>query len=219
MNVTLAPSRMMVPAALSVGVVVGVMGPLLTRQAADGGRETVGGPVGHVVHLISSAGWSWAALAFAVGWVCRSGRRAVWLAPATLMVAVAAYYLVKLGQGGFRAYPLDPRDFGDGAAPLPIDWGSMASSMTVWWIGALVFGPLLGMAGAHARDPRPYGWLLHLLVPAIAIVDMSLRLPGNPELDGQLTLDTWNVVRVAALVAAAAVTVLAARAALISRRT
>ncbi|WP_158075060.1 hypothetical protein [Streptomyces sp. MJM1172] len=43
MNVTLAPSRMMVPAALSVGVVVAVMGPLLTRQAADGGRETIGG--------------------------------------------------------------------------------------------------------------------------------------------------------------------------------
>ncbi|MBT1186503.1 hypothetical protein HET69_21475 [Streptomyces sp. CJ_13] len=217
MNVTLAPSRMMVPAALSVGVVVGVMGPLLTRQAVDGGRETVGGPVGHVVHLISSAGWSWAALAFAVGWVCRSGRRAVWLAPATLVVAVAAYYLVKLGQGEFRAYPLVPGGTGDGAS-LPIDWGSMAGSMTVWWIGALVFGPLLGTAGAHARDPRPHGWLLHLLVPAIAVVDMSLRLPGDPELDGQLTVDTWNVVRVTALLAAAAVTVIAARAALTARR-
>ncbi|WP_424217206.1 hypothetical protein ACN20G_34540 (plasmid) [Streptomyces sp. BI20] len=203
--------------ALSAGLVLGVLGPLLTREAADGGRETVGGPVGHVVHLVTSAGWSWAALAFAVGWACRSWRRAAWAAPASLVVAVAAYYLVKLGQGDYRRFSPElpgPVD----TSTWPIDWGNLLGHMVVWWIAALVFGPLLGAAGALARVPRPHTRLLLLAVPLTAVVDMSVRLPGNPELDGALTIDTWGVVRILAVLAAAAALALSARTALAGRR-
>ncbi|MGJ3560876.1 hypothetical protein ACR6C2_30460 [Streptomyces sp. INA 01156] len=90
---------------MTVGVVVGVLGPLLID---------VTHPVGHAVHLVLSAGWSWAALAFCVGLARKSRGEAVLLATASLVTAVIAYYLTKLGQGTYLTVDLDDPT---GAAP------------------------------------------------------------------------------------------------------
>ncbi|MFI5868472.1 hypothetical protein [Streptomyces sp. NPDC051546] len=190
---------------LLAGALLGVLGPVLTRPRPDGGREVAGGALGQVVHLLASAGWSWAAFAFAIGWVCRSWRRAVWLAPAALVVAVAAYYLVKMAQGDFRAFDMTAGYY-EQPDLLPIDWGGFLTKSVAWWVAACIFGPLLGWAGTQARQPHLGGLLYRLLVPLIAIVDMSLRLPGNRELDGSIAIDTWSAIRIAAVIACALLT-------------
>lgn len=210
--------RVMVPVTLVAGAVLGALGPLLTRQRGDGGREAVGGVAGHVVHLVASAGWSWAAFAFAIGWLCRSWRRAVWLAPAALVVAVAAYYLVKMGQGEFRAFDMTV-GYSQQVEPLPIDWSGFLAKAVAWWVAACVFGPLLGWSGALAREPHLRGLVFRLVVPLIAIVDMSVRLPGSPELDGAVATGTWSVVRIAAVVACALLTAWALHTTIRARRT
>ncbi|MFI5868115.1 hypothetical protein [Streptomyces sp. NPDC051546] len=73
-------------------------------------------------------------------------------------------------------------------------------------MAACIFGPLLGCAGALAHRPHLRGLPWRLVVPLIAIVDMSLRLPGNPELDGALATDTWSAVRIMAAIACVALT-------------
>ncbi|MFD4131353.1 hypothetical protein [Streptomyces goshikiensis] len=189
----------------------------MTRQASDFGREPVGGVVGHVVHLVASAGWSWAALAFAVGWVSRSWRRALWLAPASLLVAVVAYYLVKMGQGEFRAFDLTLGNEPQG--PMPIDWNGFLTHVVAWGAAALIFGPPLGWAGASAREPHLRGLASRLVVPLIAVVDMSLRLPGSPELDGAVATNTWTVVRILAVTACALLAAWAVHTTVRARRT
>ncbi|WP_162689096.1 hypothetical protein [Streptomyces sp. ICC1] len=190
---------------------------MLTRPRPDGGREVAGGALGQVVHLLARAGWSWAAFAFAVGWVCRSWRRAVWLAPAALTVAVTAYYLVKMAQGEFRAFDMTVGYY-EQPDPLPIDWAGFLSKAVAWWVAAVTFGPLLGWAGTLARRPHLSGLAFRLLVPLIAIVDMTVRLPGSRELDGAVAIDTWSTVRIAAAVTCALLTVWALHTTLRARR-
>jgi hypothetical protein len=166
--------------------------------------------------LVASAGWSWAAFAFAIGVVCRSWKRAVWLAPASLVVAVAAYYLVKMGQGEFRVF--DMAAGSQQMESLPIDWAGFIGNAMAWWVAACIFGPLLGWAGTLARQPHLRGLAFRLMVPLIAIVDMNLRLPGNPELDGAVATGTWTAVRIAAVVACVLLTAWALHTSIRARR-
>ncbi|MFD5144595.1 hypothetical protein [Streptomyces sp. NPDC058401] len=129
----------------------------------------------------------------------------MWLAPAELVVAVAAYYLVKMAQGEFRAFDMTV-GYPEQPDPLPIDWGGFLTKSVAWWVAACIFGPLLAWAGTQARRPHLGGLVFRLVVPLIVIVDMSLRLPGNRELDGAVTIDTWSVMRIAAVVACALLT-------------
>ncbi|MFD5494191.1 DUF6518 family protein [Streptomyces sp. NPDC127091] len=188
--------------ALTVGVVVGVLGPLLID---------VTHPVGHAVHLVLSAGWSWAALAFCVGLTRKPRGEAVLLATASLVTAVIAYYLTKLGQGTYLTVDLDDPT---GAAPYVL-WSAFASKTLLWCGVACVTGPVLGLAGNLARNPGPRGLPFRMLVPLLAVVEMSERLGVEAPLQDPVVGATWTVVRMAAITALVA---LAGRAVMTWRR-
>ncbi|MGW1898264.1 DUF6518 family protein [Streptomyces hirsutus] len=189
-------SRILVfSAALTVGAVLGVLGPLLIN-ATD--------PVGHPVHLVLSAGWSWAALAFCVGLARESRVESVVLAVASLVTAVIAYYLTKLGQGHYLTLGR-----GDPSGTPYVSWGDFASKTLFWCLVACVTGPVLALAGNLARDHGLRGLPFRMLVPVVAVVEMSKRLDVESSLQGPLVGATWSGVR---LVAVAALVVLVGRA-------
>ncbi|MFE9924724.1 DUF6518 family protein [Streptomyces sp. NPDC005774] len=174
-------------AALTIGVVLGVLGPLLIN-ATD--------PVGHPVHLVLSAGWSWAALAFCVGLARESRAESVVLAPASLVTAVIAYYLTKLGQGQYLTL-----DRGDPPWATPyVSWGDFASKTLLWCVVACVTGPVLGLAGNLARDRGLRGLPFRMLVPVVAVVEMSERLDVESPLQKPIVDTTWSGVRLVAVV-------------------
>ncbi|WP_406725660.1 DUF6518 family protein [Streptomyces sp. GD-15H] len=194
---TRSRSRILVfSAAPAVGAGVGVLGPLLINATH---------PVGHAVHLVLSAGWSWAALAFCVGLARKSRAESVVLAAASLVTAVVAYYLTKLGQGAYLTL-----DLGDPAGATPhVSWSDFASKTLSWCVVACVTGPVLGLAGNLARNPGLRGLPFRMLVPLLAVVEMSERLRVESPLQGPVVGATWTVVR---LVAVAVLVALAGRA-------
>ncbi|MBL3665705.1 hypothetical protein JL475_06770 [Streptomyces sp. M2CJ-2] len=173
-------------AALTVGAVVGVLGPLLIDATH---------PVGHAAHLVLSAGWSWAALAFCVGLARKSRAESVFLATASLVTAVIAYYLTKLGQGTYLTVDLDDPT---GVTPYVL-WSAFASKTLLWCVVACVTGPVLGLAGNLARNPGPRGLPFRMLVPLLTVVEMSERLRVESPLQGPVVGATWTLVRMAAL--------------------
>nr|WP_272919791.1 DUF6518 family protein [Streptomyces sp. SID5468] len=173
-------------AALAVGAVLGVLGPLL---------NIAGGPTGHVASLVLSAGWAWAALAFCVGLTRRSKMESAILAPASLIIAVIAYYATKITQGDYLAY-----DHADPSGKTTyIDWADALSKAAVWCLVACILGSLLGLAGNLARRHGIRGLPFRVLVPLVAIVDTSMRLRFDAPLQGAIPTTTWNVIRFAAV--------------------
>ncbi|MEU8435958.1 hypothetical protein AB0F18_24195 [Streptomyces sp. NPDC029216] len=198
----LSRSRILAPvAAPAAGATFGALAPLL---------GTVGNPAGHAAHLVLSAGWAWAALAFCVGLTRRSKAESVLLAAATLLVAVLAYYLVKLGQGEYLTADLNDPSGGTGQ----VSWGSFLSKTFVWGLAACLAGPALGWAGNMARNSGFRGLPFRLLVPLIALIESTQRLRVEAALQGAVAGTTWNAVR---LVAAAVIIALVAHT-LLTRR-
>lgn len=179
-------------AVLAAGTLLGVLSALLA---------TVGGSVGHGVHLVLDAGWAWAALAFCVGLVQNRKLESAALATTYLLTAVIAYYVTKLGQGAFLAADVsDPS-----GRTIQVDWYSFWSRTLFWCIVACVAGAFFGLAGNLARKRGLLGHLFRVLVPLVAIVDTSERLGFDPS-PGGLDTTIWTVIR---LLAVAAVVVLA----------
>lgn len=185
-------------AALAVGTALGVLGPAL---------ETTGIAAVHVAHLVLSAGWSWAALAFCMGLTRKSRSESAILAPVSLIAAVIAYYVVKLDRGEY----LEAVNLADPSQGAQVHWVSFLSKTVFWCLAAVVLGLILGLAGNLARHGSLRGLPFRVLIPLIAILEMSMRLRAEASLQGELAGTTWIVTR---LVAVAAVVALVAHAAI-----
>ncbi len=173
-------------AALTVGAMLGILAPLLLA---------VGGSIGHVVDLVLSAGWAWAALAFCVGLARKSRMESAILASASLLMAVIAYYVTQAGQGVFLTADLNAPPRGT----TQVDWQGFLSMMAFWCIVACVLGPFLGLAGNLARNHGLRGLPFRVLIPLVAIVDTSQRLYFDAPLQGQIATTTWSVIRLMAV--------------------
>ncbi|MET7507096.1 hypothetical protein [Streptomyces albidoflavus] len=180
--------------AVAAAVLLGVSGPLLMTAQAW--------PV-QAAHLVLSAGWSWAALAFGVGTRARSLAGSAALGTYALVIAVFAYYLVKAAQGKFAT--MDMSDPAGPAASTYFSWNGFLSVTLLWSVAACLLGPLLGMAGYAARHGpcrMPYLWV----VPVVAAAETTLRLGAEAAGAEPVAVATWTTVRVLAFLALLAAT-------------
>ncbi|MEV7728850.1 hypothetical protein AB0P15_29550 [Streptomyces sp. NPDC087917] len=145
--------------------------------------------------IVFSGGWSWACLAFWVGYFRQSKVEAALLASAALAIGVVVYYLLKA---------LDP------AAPIGMDVAAETissdngSSIAFWGILAFLFGAPLGILGNVARIPGIAGLPFRLLVPLIAFYETSIRLDVEAATAGPAVASTWSTIRVLSVLAAVA---------------
>lgn len=115
-----------------------------------------------VLSLLIGAGWAWAALAVAMGYLAGTRVRGALVGALALIAASGAYYVT------------DALVLGD---PLAL----YAPEMVVWSVASLLFGPVLGVVGAAIRLPGLIGLLAALTVPVGAAVQMVV-LPPRPHL-------------------------------------
>ncbi|WP_330265635.1 DUF6518 family protein [Streptomyces griseorubiginosus] len=180
------PTVLPVAAALAAGVALGVAAPLL---------GTIEAPVIHSVHLVLSAGWSWAALAFCVGAGFRSRVRSAVVAGSALTTAVVAYYVTKLAQGDYREWV----NLDDPSQGTHIYWAGFLSKTLFWGAAAVVLGLLLGLAGNLGRNSGLRGLAFRMLIPLTAIAETSMRLTVEAPLQSGTAGTTWNVTRLVAI--------------------
>ena len=113
-----------------------------------------------VVSILLGAGWAWAGLAVAAGWLAgRTGTRAALAAVLALLAATTAYYAL---DSVLRDEP----------------FGLYQQELHRWWLASAVCGPLLGVVGAYVERPGARGLLAALTVPAGALVQMVVHPPG-----------------------------------------
>ncbi|WP_239064962.1 hypothetical protein [Streptomyces sp. S4.7] len=163
----------------TVGVVLGVMGPLMGK---------FDNPVCHAAALVFSGGWAWACFAFLVGFSRRSKIESALLASSALAVAVVVYYVFK---SMFPASPIGlvvSSGAGDG----------LGSKILVWGIAAFVFGAPVGLFGNIARTRGIGGLPFRLLIPLTAFIETSARLDAEAPSQGDVVEFTWNAIRIAA---------------------
>jgi hypothetical protein len=115
-----------------------------------------------VLSLLLDAGWAWAALAVAMGWLAGTWSRGAAAGALTLLAATTAYYVMD-------AFMRDE--------PLAWYW----QEMVLWWAASVLFGLLLGAVGAAIRHPGAIGLLAALTVPVGAAVQM-IALPSRPHI-------------------------------------
>lgn len=118
---------------------------------------TVWAKTAKVLSLLLAAGWSWAALAVAMGWLAGTWGRGALVGALALVAATAAYYATDT--------------FVSGAGGLDM----------VWLVAGLPLGLVLGGVGAAIRRPGWSGLLAALTVPVGAAVQMIV-LPPRPHL-------------------------------------
>jgi hypothetical protein len=120
-------------------------------------RGTPGGRTAKVLSLLLDAGWAWAALAVAVGWLAGTLVRGALAGTLSLIAATVAYYVTD-------AYVADAE-----------------SAMAYWAVAALLLGPALGAVGAAIGRPGRVGLFAALTVPVGAAVQMVV-MPPRPHL-------------------------------------
>lgn len=108
-----------------------------------------------VLSLLLDAGWSWAALAVAVGWAAGSRVRGALGGLLALVAATVSYYVTD-------AYLWDA-----------------GTDMIVWLVVGLPLGLILGTVGALVRRPGLTGLIAALIVPVGAAVQMVALPPGE----------------------------------------
>lgn len=118
---------------------------------------TVCASAAKVLSLLMDAGWSWAALAVAMGWLAGTWMRGTLVGALALFAATGAYYATDA--------------FVSGAG----------TDMVQWWVVGLPLGVVLGAVGAAIRLPGLIGLLAALTVPVGAAVQMVV-LPPRPHL-------------------------------------
>ncbi|MEU7729629.1 hypothetical protein AB0B78_30990 [Streptomyces sp. NPDC040724] len=123
---------------------------------------TVWAGASKVLSLLMDAGWSWAALAVATGWLARTWVRGALAGATALIAATAAYYVM---DAFARQEPL----------------AGYESDLVVWWTASVLFGSVLGVVGASIRRPGPVGLLAALTVPVGAALQMVL-MPPRPHM-------------------------------------
>ena len=112
-------------------------------------------PFGVAAALVVNAGWAWAGVAVAAGWVVGTAARGAAAGVLALLAMTTAYYGM---DSIFRHEP----------------FGSYWYEMRVWWLASLVFGAVLGAIGGSIRRPGLVGLLAGLTVPVGATVEMIL---------------------------------------------
>ncbi|MFD0622130.1 hypothetical protein ACFQ2K_04210 [Streptomyces sanglieri] len=110
-----------------------------------------------MLSLLMDAGWSWAALAVAVGWLARTWARGALVGALALLAATGAYYVTDALVAG------------------------AGTDMVAWTLVGLPFGLVLGAVGATIRRPGWIGLFAALTVPVGAAVQMVV-LPPRPHL-------------------------------------
>ncbi|WP_158677753.1 hypothetical protein [Streptomyces sp. SPB074] len=172
---------------------VGVLGPVLSE---------VHNPAIHVAHVVLSAGWFYAALAYFSG-VGASGRlRAAVTGTGALVVAVIAYYVTKAAQGTFTNADLSDHT----GNTTYFSWDNFLSKILIWVCLSLLLGTLLGVAGASAWNARS-GVIWRLVIPCIALAETVMRLQVRSPSVETVNVYTWYVVLGISIVAAIGVVV------------
>ncbi|MDX3535617.1 hypothetical protein PV721_14870 [Streptomyces sp. MB09-01] len=118
---------------------------------------TVWAKAAKVLSLLMDAGWSWAALAVAMGWLAGTWVRGALVGALALVAATVAYYVTDA--------------FVSGAG----------TDMVTWLMVGLPFGLVLGAVGAAIKQPGWVGLLAALTVPVGAAVQMVV-MPPRPHL-------------------------------------
>ncbi|MFD7491164.1 hypothetical protein ACFV8T_01880 [Streptomyces sp. NPDC059832] len=118
---------------------------------------TVWAKAAKVLSLLVDAGWSWAALAVAMGWLAGTWVRGALVGALALVAATVAYYVTDAFVSGADM------------------------DMVSWLVVGVPFGLVLGVVGAAIRQPGLVGLLAALTVPVGAAVQMVV-LPPRPHL-------------------------------------
>ncbi|MFG2563258.1 hypothetical protein [Streptomyces sp. NPDC048496] len=149
--------------ALAVGVGFGAATSLVNALSSPYGglgdplTGTVWAGAAKVLSLLMDAGWSWAALAVAMGWLAGTRALGALVGALALIAATGAYYVTDA-----------------------LVWGA-GTDMVRWWVVGLPLGLALGAVGAAIRRPGLTGLLAALTVPVGAAVQMVV-LPPRPHL-------------------------------------
>ncbi|MEV5576365.1 hypothetical protein AB0L06_40575 [Spirillospora sp. NPDC052269] len=123
-------------AAVVTGALLGIIAPMLSSGV---------GTVGQVASLVLSAGWAWAALAFAVGLSQTSRTASAAFGCIFLIAAVIAYYATKTARGDFQTMDIHNPVLGE----VHTNWGGVLGKTLVWCAMAVVLGTLI-----TSRNPR-----------------------------------------------------------------
>ncbi|MEU0990290.1 hypothetical protein [Streptomyces sp. NPDC005953] len=118
---------------------------------------TIWAKAAKVLSLLMDAGWSWAALAVAMGWLAGTWVRGALVGALALVAATVAYYVTDALVSG------------------------AGTDMVTWLMVGLPFGLALGVVGAAIRQPGLVGLLAALTVPVGAAVQMVV-MPPRPHL-------------------------------------
>ncbi|MET8214065.1 hypothetical protein ABZT51_51390 [Streptomyces sp. NPDC005373] len=118
-------------------------------------KGTVWAGAAKVLSLLMDAGWSWAALAVAMGWLAGTRVRGALVGALVLLAATGAYYVTDASVAG------------------------AGTDMVAWSVVGLPFGLALGLVGSAIRRPGLIGLLAALIVPVGAAVQMVV-LPPRP---------------------------------------
>ncbi|MEW2489551.1 hypothetical protein [Streptomyces sp. NPDC048411] len=115
---------------------------------------TVWAGAAKVLSLLMDAGWAWAALAVAMGWLAGTRALGALVGALALIAATGAYYVTDA-----------------------LVWEA-GTEMVRWWVAGLPLGLALGAVGAAIRRPGLTGLLAALTVPVGAAVQMVVLPPG-----------------------------------------
>lgn len=119
--------------------------------------DPVWGSAAKVLSLLMDAGWAWAALAVAMGWLAGTRSLGALGGALSLMSATGSYYVTDTYIAG------------------------AGTDMVYWWTIGLPVGAMLGTVGAAIRQPGLTGLLAALVVPVGAGAQMIV-LPPRPHL-------------------------------------
>jgi hypothetical protein len=109
--------------------------------------DLLAGAVGQVMVALTSSGFAWGLTAFLAGRVAPDRRRAIIGAAALLLVATLLYYLLVV----FVSRRWSGAYLADGTSADTQGLVSIAIAATLWSLGSLVAGPLLGLLGHVVR--------------------------------------------------------------------
>lgn len=171
--------------AIAVGVVFGAATSLVNDVSSPYGM--IGSQLGgtglmwpaEVASKLLDAGWAWAGLAVATGWLAGANARGAIAGVLALLAATTGYF-------GMDSILWDEPgiDSGlwDGLSSFYLYW----PEMRFWWLASLASGPILGVVGASIRRPGVIGLLAGLTVPVGASVQMIWLTGAPPEADPAL---------------------------------
>lgn len=178
-----------IAASLGAGAALGLSGPFAGK---------FDNPICAALNVALSGGWSWACFAFLVGYFRQSKIESALLSSSALAIGVVVYYLFK------TLSPATPIGMEVSSGSVSGSTKGLFSGILIWGIAAFVLGAPMGFLGNLARTPGIRGLPFRLIVPLIAFYETSMRLAVEAHGHGSVVAVTWNMIRVAAVIAALA---------------